>query len=168
MQKLSSRKIKYLLLIAILAGLYLYNNTSVFVGKFDAIHTGFIDSEKLQAIAQNNKVNIAPKGASRSVSNENFLMSFNYHLIGSNEQTSKFMVSLRSYYENLIGSSSGKVHGRGSSGSLNDLYTFKLTYERGSREGFVEARRIQIPQDHYHGDHKGTVFDFKVIAYEHQ
>jgi hypothetical protein len=98
------------------------------------------------------------QGSGRSVSDGNVDFDKKYTVSIASGSFGKFMATYRDEIERSVSSAGGKIHGRGRTGSENDLVGFALDYSRGSRDGVVKVFSAENISDSF------TVI---VVCYEH-
>jgi len=147
---------------------YVYKNTSTYIGEYDAIHKSIHDKTILHKLASSCEVTLENRGSSSGNNNDKRDGSSTYYVIGEDKKIDLFMIKLKELHNSLIESESARIHGRGRSGSEEEIFGFDFSYSRGSRDGFVDVRRVRITKDFYRDDVIGEVYDLRIISYEHQ
>jgi len=168
MLKKIKRHIPFILLAVAFIAYVLHEESSVYIGDYDAIMKAVHDKPSLHKIASSCGVELKNRGSSVGNNDDKLYASSTFFIIGDSDKVAQFMKAVYDSFESKIESNSARIHGRGRSGSDSDIFGFDLRYTRGSRSGFVEVRRVPIGRDQYYEKVDTDVYDFRITTYEHQ
>ena len=138
-----------------------------FVGSPALIHDTIEASQNFPELTNSNSVTVQHHSSGGGSSGDVCDMSFEYFLVGRDAEVSLFMKGLHSHIEDVVRSAKGHINGRGTSGTMDNLYGFDFLYSRGFRDGIIRVRRIEIPKSNYYSEVEGTVYELQITCYEH-